>query len=143
MWNFIQSWKNIYSAFTESNDTAGRVSKILNVLINYFFKGHFLTETKKIILSCFTEIELFQNYKTKIYHLLLFCKTGKNVTFQLWAYFFHHIIRLHSADNQDVYSAINIKPAYVEGFGSCFDPNSSEISENETGNKMEPLMPLL
>lgn len=140
MWNFRLSWKYVYSAFTESNDTAEKVSKILNVLINSFLKGNFVTGTKNIILSCFTEIELFQECKTKIYHILLFCKTGKNVTFQLWAYFFHHVILIHSADNQDVYSAINIKPAYVEGLGSCFDPNSAEISvlrtENETGNKM-------
>lgn len=101
-------------AITEPNDTAGKVSIILNILINCFLKGHFLTGTKKIILSYFTEIELFQNHKTKIYHPLLFYKTGKNVTFQLSAYFFHHFILLHSADNQDVYEAIITKPAYVE-----------------------------
>lgn len=140
MWNFKLVWKYICSGITESNDTAGKVSIILNVLINCFLKGHFLTGTKKIILSYFTEIELFQNHKTKIYHFLLFYKTGKNATFQLRDFFFHHVILLHSTDNQDVYSAIITKPAYVEWLGSDFDPDSAEISflrtENETGNKM-------
>lgn len=69
----------------------------------------------------------------KTYHLLSFSKTGKNVTFQLWGCFSPRIIPLYSADNQDVYSAINIKPAYAEWLGGCFDSNSAETNVLRAG----------